>query len=272
MNSSCVEKIKKLLSLAQSDNANERDAALAKAQRIATENEVDLALLDLSDVGVVKEEELVEASIDVGARLDVHKKFVARIVKQVCNVELLYGWNCRNENGVYKRDQTVNFLGKKSDTEFAKWLYPFLLDEYVRRWNYERKAHDLPVSHRNTFFLGVKDGQEQKIAEERRAARTQSIARHVQASVASVSSSVEGGAGPGEPSQHDFVQAKTAELTQKYTLVVQGDESRRKDFLKKKYPSTRTMRSTRVSIRSHDTYSSGSAHGRAIGLNRPLNA
>lgn len=269
MNSTCIEKIKKLLSLAQSDNANERDAALAKAQRIATENEVDLALLDLSDVGIIKEEALVEESIDVGLRLDVHKKFAARIVKLVCNVELLYGWNCRVVDGIYKRDQTVNFLGKKTDAEFAKWLYPFLLNEYVRRWNYERKAHGLPISHRNTFFLGVRDGQEQKIWEERTAARRESITRHAQ-----VAATVEhNGNADGDllsPACPD-VQTRAVEFNQRYTLAVQGEETRRKSFVKEKYPHLSSMRSTRVSIRSHATYSSGTSHGRSIGLNRPLN-
>lgn len=268
MNSSVIEKIKKLFALAQSDNAHERDTALAKAQRIATENQVDLALLDLSSVGVVKEEALTEEELTLGKRLEVHKKFVARIVRDACNVDILYrstdiGFDSQKhrETGVYGRLQTLSFLGKVSDVTFAKWLYPFLLDEYVRRWNYERKAHDLPAGHRNTFFLGVFEGQNQKLAAERNSAKRDAIARHAAATPVSVA---------GVESAPAVSTERVTELTQKYALTVVNEQSRRRAFLKEKYPRTHTMRSSAVSIRSHDTYAAGTAHGRSIGLNRPI--
>lgn len=254
MNSNVLDKIKKLLSLANSDNANERDLALAKAQSIAIENDIDLALLDTSDVGLVKEEPMVEDEVEIGSRIEVQKKFAAHVVKEVCMVEVIYNW--RYTDG--KKKNTVNFLGKKVNVDFAKWLYSFLLDEYMRRWNYERKTNHLPLSHRNTFFLGVKDGQWQKIREEGNATRNASLARHATAAV-------------GADAAPEAVKAKQAELGQKYSLALVDEKNKRKSFLNQKYPRFSTMRSTRVSVRSHDTYSSGTAHGRSIGLNRPLN-
>ena len=254
MNSTVIERIKKLLSLAQSDNANERDAALAKAQRIATENAVDLALLDLSDVGVVKEEEMIEDKVSLGRQLSAHKRFVTSIVTEVCGVEIVYwvrGWN----------EKSVSYLGPKSAVEFAKWLHGFLLDEYVRRWNYERKAHDLPATHRNTFYLGIRDGQRQRIRDEKLRAEREAIqSRAVEA--VSAAGAVEGVA--------EAVETKKQEYTGKYQVACVSEVARRKDFLKKTHPKLGTLRSNRVSIRSHDTYASGTSHGRAIGLNRPL--
>lgn len=261
MNSSCIEKIKKLLSLAQSDNANERDNALAKAQKLAVENNVDMALLDLSDVGVVKEEELVEDRVELGRQLSAHKRFVTQIVTKAAGVEVVYFTGRHNK--------AVSFLGTKSSVEFAKWLYSFLLDEYVRRWNYTRKAQNLPATHRNTFYLGVRDGQLQKIREAKIEAEQSTISRHAQNDL--LREGIEGGAGPEVPSPAALVANKTTELTQRYTLVVQGQEARRKDFLKTRHPKLGTLRSNRVSVRSHDTYASGTSHGRSIGLNRPLN-
>lgn len=256
MNSSCIEKIKKLFALAQSDNANERDAALGKAQRIATENNIDLALLDLSDAGVLKEEEMVEDKVEAGNRFEVHKKFAANIVSQVCRVDLVY-WTGRAKQ--------ISFIGKKSDVEFAKWLYPFLLDEYVRRWNYERKANGLPAGHRNTFFLGIKRGQEIKIRDEREAAERETILSRAKTSVAEAAQA-------GVPDNVEAaVATKQAEYAGKYQLATVNEDTRRESFKNKLHPRLGTMRSSRVSIRSHDTYSSGLSHGRSISLNRPLN-
>lgn len=260
MNSNVLEKIKKLLSLATSDNANERDAALAKAQRIAVENNVDLALIDMSTVGLVKEEEMIEDKFSIGRTLSAHKRFVTSIVTQAAGVEVVY-WNS------YNAGRSVSFLGPKSSVEFARWLYSFLLDEYVRRWNYERKAFSLPAAHRNTFYLGIFHGQQQKLREAKEEAESAAITRHVQAAAVQPEVSFD----ESSPSPADFVTTKTAELTQRYTLAVQNQTASRKAFLNKLHPRLGTLRSSRVSIRSHDTYSSGTSHGRSIGLNRPLN-
>lgn len=262
MNSNVLEKIKKLLSLATSDNANERDAALAKAQRIAVENNVDLALIDTSTVGLVKEEEMIEDKFSIGRTLSAHKRFVTSIVTEAAGVEVVY-WNGYG-------GRSVSFLGPKSSVEFARWLYSFLLDEYVRRWNYERKAFSLPAAHRNTFYLGIFHGQQQKLREAKEEAESAAISRHAQTAVLTAFEATDVSAA-GTDNEPATVEEKTAELTQRYTLAVQNQTASRKAFLKKLHPRLGTLRSNRVSIRSHDTYSSGTSHGRSIGLNRPLN-
>ena len=246
MDNNTVERIKKLLSLATSDNANERDAALAKAQRIAAENNVDMALLDLSDVGRVKEEEMLDDEVDVGRRLDPRVKFISVIVRDFCNVDLVFG------RAGYNR--TVNFFGRKGDVSYAKWLFGYLNDEYMRRWNMERKLHNLPGGHRNTFFLGVKNGQHAKLRDEKEAAEAAALNRH--ASASGVDEAV--------------VSSKREEYRGKFQLATVNEKTLRQKLVRDKYPSLRTAY-TRVSIRSHDTYASGQAHGRSMTMNRPLN-
>lgn len=176
MNSSLLEKIKKLLSLAQSDNTNERDLALAKAAALAAEHDVDLSLLDASDIGRVKEEEeMLEDEVDVGRRLDPRSKFIAVVTRDFCKVEVVYG----HAGG----RRTVCFLGRKSDVAYAKWLFSYLNEEYMRRWNMERKLNGLPASHRNTFFLGVKNGQMRRMEEESTKAEQAAIVRRAEAVV-----------------------------------------------------------------------------------------
>lgn len=250
MNSSLIERIKKLLSLAQSDNANERDAALAKAAALAAEHDVDMSLLDLSDVGRVKEEEMLEDETLVGRRLDPRTKFVTVIVRDFCKVEAVYGHNSGH--------RTVCFLGRKSDVSYAKWLFAYLNEEYMRRWNMERKLHGLPGSHRNTFFLGMKNGQHARMQEEQDNAEQAAIARH--AGVAAVE---------GVAPVAAVTAQRVADLSQRYQLVKLDESKLRKKFMTDKYPTLRSI-STRVSVRSHDTYSSGMAHGRSMSMARPL--
>lgn len=244
MNSIVVEKIKKLLSLGQSDNPNERDLALAKAQALATEHEIDMALLDLSDVGRVKEEEMNESEVLVGKRFDVQRRFVGQVVKTFCKVEWVRGWRVNPETG--RTEVTMCFLGRKSDTELAKWLYSYLMDEYTRRWNAEARLKGLPGSHRNTFFLGLRDGQLARIAEEGKSTEQTVIAARE-------------------------ASAPTVNVAQKLQLARVDEETARKAFTAQKYPSLRSARARGITLRSNDTYSSGTAHGRTMSMNRPLN-
>lgn len=268
MNSSTIEKIKKLLSLAQSDNANERDAALAKAHAIATEHSIDMALLDTSDVGVVKEEAMIEDQSTEVARLDVKVKFVAGLIHDFWNVELLYGWTSgKYVDGRYVRgNRTVCFLGKVSDVEQAKWLYSYMCDEWTRRWKQEQKLHGLPASHRNTFFLGIRNGLSTRLCEEKEATEEAAIARHAvsRENCPHV---------PVSASATEVTQAyadKTEELSNRYQLARVNEKETRRKFLKEKYPRLGRSRASSVNIRSHDTYASGVSHGRSMSINKVL--
>lgn len=251
MNSTVVEKIKKLLSLAQSDNQNERNLAMSKATALATEHEIDMALLDLSDVGKLVEEKMDEAEIIIGKRYDVQRRFIGQVVRDFCNVEWVRGWKSDLATG--QSGQTFCFLGRKSDTALATWLYSYLMEEYARRWQQEKKLHDLPASHRNTFFLGLRDGQMERIRTDRREAQNAALARRVVSPVSEATPhTVEG-------------------MTQKLQLARIDEKALREDFTKKKYPSLRYSHARSITLRSHNTYSSGTAHGRSMSMARPLN-
>ena len=245
MNSNIVEKIKKLLSLAQSDNANERDAALAKAHAIAVDNQVDMALIDLSTVGAVAEDKLIEDdSTILGKPLDIRAKLLASTIQRFLAVEVIYGYGGSYVNNT--RHRTMGFVGRTSEVEYAKWLYSYLADEFVRRWNMERRLHSLPANHRNTFWLGMSRGLSRQIEDAKQAAQQAAFVRHT----------AEG--------------STVAETSGRFELALVNEQAARKSFVRAKYPRLGTVRNTRVNITSHDTYSSGVSHGSSMGLNRPL--
>lgn len=250
MNSTVVEKIKKLLSLAQSDNPHERDAAMSKATALATEHEIDMALLDLSDVGKIVEEKMDEAEIGIGKRYDVQRRFIGQVVREFCNVEWVRGR--RYDGATNTSEQTFCFLGRKSDTELAKWLYAYLMQEYARRWSQEKRLHDLPGSHRNTFYLGLRDGQMEKMRTDRAAAQNAALAARVLAPASAATPLTVTG------------------MTQKLELARIDEKDLRKQFTKQKYPSLSYSHARSITLRSRDTYSSGTAHGRSMSMARPL--
>ena len=235
MDSNHVEKIKKLLALAQSDNQNERDLALAKAAAFAAEHDIDVALIDVSDVGQIKEEPIIRHDFTHRPmrRRPVEHRFIANILMVHFKVDI-----------VWRRHAEWTFIGRKTDVEFAKWLCGFLLEEFPRRWktycanNADQTVGYSMAPYRNTFMLGLRDGLSKKL----RAAK----------------------------SEVESAKLSSAESRSKYALVIQDEKARRQSAMETFFPRLRTFRSSGVRVRNHNVHGAGVAHGATISCNRPL--
>lgn len=239
MDSPSIEKIKKLLSLAQSDNQNERDAALAKASAFAAEHNIDLALIDLSTVGVVKEEPIIKDDLEEGTHRHrpVERRFISSLVKHHLNVEVVFD----------RGRGSWAFIGRTQDVEFAKWFASTLLEEFPRRWA-TYKANELQdikglqtVRYKNTFYYGLYHGLSGKFEKAKR-----------------------------EAEQSRLDGAQQPDVRQRYALVVQNEAKRREAAMKAFYPRLRYTSSAPVRVHSNVVYSAGRAHGATISCNRPL--
>lgn len=245
MTSRILEKIKKLLALGQSDIPAERDAALAKAYAIAAENKIDLALLDMSLVGVVAEEKFEKGEYRMG-RYTAKQRFIGYIVSNFFNVSLVKSW------------KDIVFIGRASDVTFAKWLWGYLDEEFDRRWDYYRRSElsglDGPctAAYRNTFFLGLYRGLDAKLRTERDELQNRKFAEVAVAAP---------------------VARDVSEVQNTYFLAVQ-DESKKIEAAKAEFfPSLRQGRAHRaVVVRSHSVLSAGRAIGGSIRISRTLNA
>lgn len=238
MTSPLIEKIKKLLSLANSDNANERDLALAKANALAHEHSIDMALIDLTTVGVVQEEEMVnddETAIE-GSRKPVELKFLAWLLQKYFKVDII--WHTTWRGG--QRVITVSFVGRKSDVALAKWLHSYLLAEMRRRWRDARLSEGFTLSAKNSFLYGMYLGMCVKLDAERSALEAEKF-------------------------------SPAPDLKARYTLAVVDETKKRKQAVSKFHGSIRVVRST-VRTSNGSAMSSGQAAGRNVSFARPLAA
>lgn len=239
MNSQIIEKVKKLLALGQSDNANERDMALAKANALIAEHQIDMVLLQAAPAV----EPLTEGTVDVGSRRPVESKFLSWLLQSHFRVEVINNW--RMENGRIVRH--MSFIGRKSDVEFASWMYSYLTDEFRRRWSYFKASTVAPASERGTFLYGVYQGLDEKL----KAEKSEAEARKFQ----------------------EMANVGTAEdLRGRYTLAIQDEKAQRKAEMARLYPNLSSGRATRLNLRSSSALSAGRHAGRTISLNRPIAA
>jgi len=265
-----IERVKKLLALSNSDNANERDAALAKANALIAEHNIDLVLVQGN--AEAKEAFTEETALEF-TRQPVETKFIAWLLQAHFNVKILYGHGYKPGgptavDGVWRSGRSVRtfcIIGRKSEAAFATWLVGYLGEEFKRRWAYYKNAHSVPAGERNTFLYGVYQGLSAKLKEEQElveSARISEIASQQQQSVLPAD---------GTAGQVTQLQAE-GKLQAKYSLAVQGEKESLESELNRRYPRLGRARSSNLNIRhGSGSLAAGQATGRTISLNRPLN-
>lgn len=269
--SAVIERVKKLLALSTSDNPNERDQALAKANALIAEHQIDMVLLEGDDS---KPEAFDEVEIVHGLRLPVETKFIGWLIGEhfrvqtinsnKCIREAVYIDGCHVSNSVWGKVR--RYVGRKSDVEFARWLHDYLLEEFRRRWAYYKNAHNAPAGDRNTFIYGMYQGLDAKLTEEREKAEE----THIEKIAAFIPSSVP--VSDGVAQQTELLQ-RAGHLTEKYQLAVQSEKESLATELARRYPRLSSGRSSRLTIRhGSSSLEAGRATGRNISLNRPLRA
>lgn len=149
--SKILDKIEKLLALAQSPNEHEAQAALEKAQRLAIENNIDLAreLGSKPEGKFIKEcENMTEAANFFRQILDKH--FQVRTVRS------------KQEWG-----EVLYFVGTEENCDIARRIFRFLDFKFKQLWRDKRKQQALRdvKSLREQYFQGLAHGLSEKLDE-----------------------------------------------------------------------------------------------------------
>jgi pyruvate/2-oxoglutarate dehydrogenase complex dihydrolipoamide acyltransferase (E2) component len=232
---SLIQKLQKLLRLGNSDNPNESDLAMQKAQKLATEYNVDLAAIQLYDKS--KSVEKIERSdIDLeAARKSVTQHGVTRILTDYFNVKVLYSGG--RYNGV-----KLILIGTKTDIEFATYLNGYLNNEFMRRWQNFKKKTSARTQERNSFIYGLERGLAEKLESSKKQAEAEKFASY-------------------------GIDASAVE--NQYALMVVNHKERLEQALGEMFPHLRkaTSRSFRY---FGDAFSSGKAEGKTINTNRAI--
>lgn len=243
VDSAVIERVKKLMRLASSDNQAEAELALQRARNMALEHDLELACIDAWD-DTKGEEQYIQDEFHTGTnRKSVTDTYICWILQDHFNVRLLY-WNSVRFNGV-----RITFIGKKSDVETAKYVYGFLNETMMRLWhNYRASNPEVTTSCRGSYFYGLQTGLSDKLSESRKQKETekfQSVGRVL----------------------GDEAQA-TAES--KYALICRDNQEKLKEAVKKFFPKTGSRSGSSISNSNSSVFSDGVETGRTISISKAI--
>ncbi|MEO0797193.1 MAG: DUF2786 domain-containing protein [Verrucomicrobiota bacterium] len=161
-----TDRIAKLLRLSESSNANEAEAAMAKAVQLAAEHDIEIGSIHAhSDEPAVTKVE--QGSVPTGgARWTPKMTSVSAVIQEFTGCYITF----RNEfSGV-----TVSFVGTADDVATAKFLWSHLTETFDRLWKIERALqkkeynHNPNAAYRNGYFKGLAHGLRARISSEKR--------------------------------------------------------------------------------------------------------
>jgi hypothetical protein len=232
-----IEKLQKLLRLAESANEHESALALERAQELAIRHRIELASVQAWG------DERAEAD-PIGRLGRTHHKrsmahrYVGWIVRGHFNVDLIYS------------GKTVYFIGSKSDIDFAKYVWDFLELEFRRLFNAYCVENRRPTGDRrarSSYYYGLYAGLSKKLESAKRQATADALA-----SVA-----------------HNTGQTNE-NVAGAYALAIRKNELAVKAAVKQFFPHIRTTK-TRISVGNFGAMGAGERDGARINLSRPLN-
>ena len=156
MNDKIIERLKKLLALAGNNPSQaEAEAALSKAQAVAIEHGIDLAMLGESQAE--NETEIIRDEMEFGQRLPTVNSYVCNVLIGFFNVKIIL-------SGGRNNGRKLIFVGKRDDIQTAKYIYTWLAETMVRCWHsYYKNASGIALSHKQSYLLGFYNGLSNKL-------------------------------------------------------------------------------------------------------------
>jgi hypothetical protein len=157
-----MDRVKRLLQLGQSDNANEAATAIAQAQRLMTKHRIEQAMLDTS-----ANEEPEEAIAASGHRGHADPLDDSLRKKATWKGSLSYYLATHNACRTWWLGATLHMAGRPSDMATVRYLYTYCVREIDRLT--QQHAHGMGRTYANNFRLGCVDAIGGKLSEEKKA-------------------------------------------------------------------------------------------------------
>ena len=146
-----LEKVKKLLQLAQSSNTHEAELATVKANALLLRHNLDHVNLKNNDEPIYLDRVLIQKRKDakITAVYDMLKHFIVKPV-------ISYG----------KNSCCLEVSGPLTNVKLAVYVANFLDQEFEHLWNKAKAEHQLQgLRAKNSFFLGIAKGFDEKMKE-----------------------------------------------------------------------------------------------------------
>lgn len=156
-NSAIIQKIQKLLSLANSDNENEAKAAASKAALLLTKHNLEL-------------QQIIEKNFEYGEieaceipQIKWHQHHITDLLQKYFFVKILF--SRRWDEKRHRMRRTIQLVGTEVNCKIAAYVFSYLNDIYPRLWHeYKddqyRKGNKLYKNHRDSYFTGLTVGIE----------------------------------------------------------------------------------------------------------------
>jgi len=152
-----VERIARLLALAESPNRHEAEAAMAAAQRLMLKHN-----LDAVHAGAARDHGYAHLGEPTG-RVAEHQRLVAMILGRHFFVEAIWIPVYRPAEG--KRGSVLEICGGRANLAIAEYVHGFLHETAERLWRDHKKAAGIRSDRdRRTYLAGVMVGFADKLA------------------------------------------------------------------------------------------------------------
>lgn len=153
-----IDKVRKLLRLAESPNANEAALAAAKAQQLIDEHNLSTALLALDGAEEAPDEPIYDFETK-GAPLDTarrHARWRSQLAGTIARAN-----GCR----IYINGEHIALVGRPSDADTVRYLFGYLAKEIDRLC--AKEGAGCGTTWRNNFRLGAVYAVMDKLREQR---------------------------------------------------------------------------------------------------------
>jgi len=151
-----LEKVRKLLSLAQSNNEHEAFLAMQKANEL-------IEKYNIERIERNKDSRYVYAIVNhKKKRIENYQRRICLILKDYFFVEVIYSYLYDAVNRETYR--TIELLGTKENVLIAEYVYCFLLNQLETLWKaHKRKTDNRSSKNKRSYRLGVIEGFRNKL-------------------------------------------------------------------------------------------------------------
>jgi hypothetical protein len=163
-----VERIARLLALAESPNQHEAEAAMAAAQRLMLKHN-----LDAVRVTTPRDYAYSHLGRQTG-RVGEHERLVAMILGRHFFVEAIWIPVYRPLEG--KRASVLEICGSRANIAIAEYVHGFLHETAERLWLEHKRAREIPSDReRRAFLAGVMTGFADKLGRQETQSRSEGL-------------------------------------------------------------------------------------------------
>ncbi len=166
-----LERIHKLLALAESDNRHEAEAAAAAAQKLMLRHNID------TRERVEHVEHLDYTFRQIGritGRVSEWERRLGNILRDYFFVEII--WVSAYVPSTGKRGSVMEAIGSPENLDLAHYVYDFLVSSAERLWKHHQRAEGITANQdRAPYYAGVMSGFAQKLMQQQKAHRTDGL-------------------------------------------------------------------------------------------------